>query len=326
MCEDLSFFARFVAALGTGSPDWLLASREVKVNDAEGHGWFLAESLTPGIRVGQFEWEGRSARDELLGGMEDSIWIGLLLMGRCAVASPGSKEGLQRLQIGRCGVLRGKFAQVRTAPGIRLEGYVFRLEMEQLGRFPGLRDRIDEQGRASLDELILPGGKLSARLESLSRALQCAARSTVAERLQRGALLLAWLAEFFAPLAAEKAEHFRDQDEASRIWEITRYLDARLTEEHSLRGLSQRFGMNEFLLKKRFKEITGTTVFAYLRDSRLHRAEKLLRESSASILEIANQVGFSNPSHFARAFRARFGTLPKGYRLRVAARFEGDIA
>jgi AraC family transcriptional activator of tynA and feaB len=55
--------------------------------------------------------------------------------------------------------------------------------------------------------------------------------------------------------------------------------------------------------------------------SRLHRAQRLLRDKrfdGLGIAEIAWKCGFSEPSHFARRFRERFGATPSAYRLNTA--------
>jgi AraC family transcriptional regulator len=47
---------------------------------------------------------------------------------------------------------------------------------------------------------------------------------------------------------------------------------------------------------------------------RMETARHLLRETAASVVEIANDVGYSNPSHFAQQFRRETGFTPSDYR------------
>ncbi|ARQ00494.1 helix-turn-helix domain-containing protein [Pseudorhodoplanes sinuspersici] len=61
----------------------------------------------------------------------------------------------------------------------------------------------------------------------------------------------------------------------------------------------------------------GTSFGAALIEARLKRAKTLLddaRFARLPITDIAWRCGFSNPSHFARRFRQRFGTAPADYR------------
>jgi AraC family transcriptional activator of tynA and feaB len=64
----------------------------------------------------------------------------------------------------------------------------------------------------------------------------------------------------------------------------------------------------------------GTTFSQELYACRLHRAQRLLcdkRFEGLGIAEIAWSCGFSEPSHFTRRFRERFGSPPSAYRLNV---------
>ena len=65
----------------------------------------------------------------------------------------------------------------------------------------------------------------------------------------------------------------------------------------------------------------GTTFSEELYACRLHRAQRLLcdkRFDGLGIAEIAWNCGFSEPSHFTRRFRDRFGSTPSAYRLNIA--------
>jgi AraC family transcriptional activator of tynA and feaB len=64
----------------------------------------------------------------------------------------------------------------------------------------------------------------------------------------------------------------------------------------------------------------GTTFSEELYACRLNKAQRLLgdkRFDGLGIAEIAWNCGFSEPSHFARRFRERFGSPPSAYRLKV---------
>jgi len=92
---------------------------------------------------------------------------------------------------------------------------------------------------------------------------------------------------------------------------LAEHLKAHLEAEHSLYELSRRFHLNECKLKSGFKQVYNQTVFGYLRECPMQRAEALLRETDGSVLDIACEAGYSNASHFSCSFKERFGMLPK---------------
>jgi len=58
-----------------------------------------------------------------------------------------------------------------------------------------------------------------------------------------------------------------------------------------------------------FKGITGETVIDYVQRTRLERAARALYvNTSTSVVQIALDYGYQNPSSFAKAFKRHFGT------------------
>lgn len=88
-------------------------------------------------------------------------------------------------------------------------------------------------------------------------------------------------------------------------------LEQNLTEPHSLRRLCLAVGTNEFYLKRGFRGLFQTTVFGYLREKRMEHARALFERGKRNVTEVATEVGYTNISHFAAAFRRQFGMNPK---------------
>jgi AraC-like DNA-binding protein len=74
--------------------------------------------------------------------------------------------------------------------------------------------------------------------------------------------------------------------------------------------LAHKVGMNDFKLKKGFKQVFDTTIFDYLFNRRMERSLQLLKETSTPIVEIAYIIGYRNISAFSAAFRKKFGYPP----------------
>jgi AraC-like DNA-binding protein len=69
-------------------------------------------------------------------------------------------------------------------------------------------------------------------------------------------------------------------------------------------------GINEFKLKKGFKETFGVTAFGYLADVRLGLAKDDILAGRRSATEIAFALGYSSLAHFSHAFKKKFGVSP----------------
>ncbi|MQA23436.1 response regulator transcription factor [Rugamonas rivuli] len=67
-------------------------------------------------------------------------------------------------------------------------------------------------------------------------------------------------------------------------------------------------------LSQVFREQTGMTVFAFIRETRIRRGEELLRDTDIDVQDIALLIGFNNAGNFATAFRERIGVTPSAFR------------
>ncbi len=92
------------------------------------------------------------------------------------------------------------------------------------------------------------------------------------------------------------------------------YLSTHYSEKISLAGLTREFCTNKTTLEEKFFDLTGKTVFGYLRELRLSIARNLLQETTLPVSEIASKTGFSDPTHFGRVFQKTFRQLPASYR------------
>jgi AraC family transcriptional regulator len=99
-----------------------------------------------------------------------------------------------------------------------------------------------------------------------------------------------------------------------KLRRITDWMVEHLAEEFSLARLAAQAGMSEFHFNRLFKRATGVPPSRYHITLRMDEARRLLRETDMRIIEIALEVGYTNPSHFARLFRQETGLSPSTYR------------
>ncbi len=79
----------------------------------------------------------------------------------------------------------------------------------------------------------------------------------------------------------------------------------------SIKELARLCGTNDFKLKKYFKKVNQTTIYAYIQKLRLEKANLLLREHLMSVAEIATEVGYKHQGHFSAIFFKTYGVYPK---------------
>lgn len=88
------------------------------------------------------------------------------------------------------------------------------------------------------------------------------------------------------------------------------YIMSNLEAPPSLSDLSKIVGINEYKLKRGFKELFGNTVFGYLSDARLEIAKNDLLKSKKTAGSIASELGYSSIQHFSNSFKKKFGFSP----------------
>ncbi|HEY0100644.1 MAG TPA: AraC family transcriptional regulator [Pyrinomonadaceae bacterium] len=63
-----------------------------------------------------------------------------------------------------------------------------------------------------------------------------------------------------------------------------------------------------------WRDVKAWLTARYHIDLRMNEARRLLRETKMGVVDVALEVGYANPSHFARLFRRETGLSPSNYR------------
>ncbi|MDQ6756600.1 MAG: helix-turn-helix domain-containing protein [Bacteroidota bacterium] len=99
-------------------------------------------------------------------------------------------------------------------------------------------------------------------------------------------------------------------DEIKRLMEVESYLVKDFSTPPPLSCLSKIAAMSATTLKNKFKKLYGSNLYEYFQKSRMQRAKVLIMSHKYSIKEIGSQLGYSNLSNFATAFKKEFNRLP----------------
>ena len=98
------------------------------------------------------------------------------------------------------------------------------------------------------------------------------------------------------------------------------YVEAHLQWPLSVADLARAANLSGSRLHALFQQHLATTPQSFLTERRLHRAKKLIENTSLSIAEVAHRVGYDDQSAFTRAFRRHTGQAPLSYRRASTAR------
>lgn len=142
---------------------------------------------------------------------------------------------------------------------------------------------------------------------------------TLALRM-RSALLRASLDDDWEVWAFALAERAKEHDALSaplqgsithsRMRLLDEFIDAGLEDPLSVQAMAGVLELSEGYFMRAFKSATGKSPHSYLIDRRLAKARARLRDSTASLSEIALTCGFNSQAHMATAFKQRLGVSP----------------
>lgn len=83
----------------------------------------------------------------------------------------------------------------------------------------------------------------------------------------------------------------------------------------SLNEISDALSISSYYLSRIFMKHTGQNFSEYLLQFRMNQAQKLLKTTHLSTIEISAAVGYNNPSYFRTSFKTHFGITPRQYRM-----------
>ncbi|HQR36493.1 MAG TPA: AraC family transcriptional regulator [Blastocatellia bacterium] len=99
-----------------------------------------------------------------------------------------------------------------------------------------------------------------------------------------------------------------------KLRQITDWMAEHVAEEFSLERLAAQAGLSKFHFQRLFKSGVGVSPSRYHINLRMNLARRLLRETKQSVVDVALEVGYADPSHFAKLFRRETGLSPSDYR------------
>jgi len=92
------------------------------------------------------------------------------------------------------------------------------------------------------------------------------------------------------------------------------YIWSNYNQDISLKRLSEAVEINPYYLSHLFRKEMGISFMEYLTSVRISVAKALLEQTTKTVLDICLEVGYQDPSHFAKVFKKKEGLQPTEYR------------
>ncbi|MBJ9992636.1 helix-turn-helix transcriptional regulator, partial [Paenibacillus sp. S28] len=182
------------------------------------------------------------------------------------------------------------------------------------------REGLFQANLQELKELRLPQAELSGRLYVLADRLDQLAGKTGTTRIRLPAPLNSWFeveAWFDAVRKQLREEWGRapySPEVVQSVMTAVSMLHEELDQQVTAADIARRVSMSRSYFSQCFKEIVGINFNAYLRRIRLDQAKHYLRNTTKTVLWIAQHVGYEDEKYFSRSFREYTGLLPSEYR------------
>lgn len=179
------------------------------------------------------------------------------------------------------------------------------------GHFSCLMDAVYSNRHAYLSERHLP---FTARMHTLlEQMMQCQHTGYMKKVLMESRVieLLNIQGEQY-----QQSQHMHTGNSSLKKYDIEKlyaareYLASNPLMPPSVLELARLVGLNDFKLKKGFRELFHTTVFGYANDLRMNLAKRMLLDEQKTIADVADALGYSQPHHFSAAFKKKFGVSP----------------
>ena len=104
-------------------------------------------------------------------------------------------------------------------------------------------------------------------------------------------------------------------EESDMIEQVKMYIQKNYMYDVSISQIAERFGLTANYLSTIFRRKTGEKFIDYLTRIRLEAAKKILvKNTSASVQDIALMVGYNSSRHFSALFQKQTGETPSVYR------------
>lgn len=122
-----------------------------------------------------------------------------------------------------------------------------------------------------------------------------------------------WLSDIISRFVNYVFE-FNSVKHADVMYKITAYIKNNYMNKITLTDISEHVYLSKMYVSKIFKEEMKITLSEYINKTRIEKSKALLLDSSLSIVDVANLVGYEDQSYFTKVFKNIMGVSPGKYK------------
>lgn len=110
------------------------------------------------------------------------------------------------------------------------------------------------------------------------------------------------------------APRLSEEDEAF-LRKMTDFIERNIADSDiNINDIAAATAVSRSGLNRKMRQLLGVTPADFLKEARMKRAVKMLKETSKPVAEIAYACGFSDPKYFAKCIKASTGKTPSELR------------
>ncbi|MBR1757747.1 MAG: helix-turn-helix domain-containing protein [Lachnospiraceae bacterium] len=111
-----------------------------------------------------------------------------------------------------------------------------------------------------------------------------------------------------------RVHRIRGTSHSKPIMECCDYIDLHLEDDISLKAIAASLQYSPYYLGRKFKEEMGVGINEYVRTKKLALAKDLLMDSTISVKDVSDRLGFCSHSYFSESFKNVYGFTPTEWR------------
>lgn len=163
-------------------------------------------------------------------------------------------------------------------------------------------------------ELRLPVSVSVDQLKPMEKAFKTAysKANTMHELLMQQAKIMEIISEFL------RLAGYDESYSADPLQAVMEYIRTNVEENITVEKLAEIMHLHPNYFIRMFKQLTGMPPMKYITLSKMERAKSLLEHTDMPVSDISITLGYKDPAHFTKVFKASCGYSPRRFRDRFA--------